>query len=109
MNTPRSMGLNREGWRLSYDAEKLLETTARDLLKEICDLGLCDNGARAVRDGARQILIQEDLETRKKATTKVLKTLACGNEGAQIHAIWLADIWVDYAAQQQHAAIKMAA
>ena len=112
MNTTMREGRDKGVWRLNlakYNAEELLETTARDILEEIEDLGLVVGAAKAVRDGARNIFIQKDVDIRVKATTKVVSALESGNETAQIHAIWLADICRDYVAQQGKVAFKLAA
>ena len=100
------MRVNRNAWRVSYDNEKLLQTTALELLLTMKQLNLSKKDAMVVCDSAKLILVLKDVDIRKRAITKIVYALKRGNESCQIHAIWIADIFLDYVSQQNEFAFK---
>ena len=94
------MRVNQNAWRVSYDNEKLLQTTALELLLTMKQFNLSKKDAMVVCDSAKQILVLKDVDIRKGAITKIVCALKRGNESCQIHAIWIADIFLDYVSQQ---------
>ena len=100
------MRVNRNAWRVSYDNEKLLQTTALELLLTMKQLNLRKKETMVVCDSAKQILVLKDWEIRKRAITKIVGALKSGNESCQIQAMWIADISLDYVAQLNKSAFK---
>ena len=102
-------GINKGFWRRSYDAKEVLMQTARDLQAEILVLGLDKPSAWTVISRAAQILNQDCIGLAKSVVADMVTALEQGNDTAKIKAIWLADIYADYAIQRQGAAMKIAA